>query len=58
MEDRLAYISRKLKGRRVYYSVYDPSSPYLYDVEDAQEDVMWLVAEVERLRLLTSEKPA
>jgi hypothetical protein len=50
MEDRLTYINRKLATRRVYYSAYNPGSAYLYDVEDADEDMHWLVSEVERLR--------
>jgi uncharacterized small protein (DUF1192 family) len=50
MEDRLTYIEKKLASRRVYYSAYNPRSSYLYDVEDADEDIRWLVSEVERLR--------
>jgi hypothetical protein len=47
---RLERIRRLLKERRVYWSAYHPGSSYLYDVEEAGDDVAWLVAEVERLR--------
>ncbi len=50
MEDRLEYIKRKLKDRKVYYSSFNPSAAYMYDVEDAEDDVLWLISEVERLR--------
>jgi hypothetical protein len=50
MEERLEHIKRKIKGRRLYYSSYNPHSTYMYDVEDAEDDVLWLIAEVERLR--------
>jgi hypothetical protein len=50
LEDRLERIRRLLKERRVYWSTYNPGSTYLYDVEEAGDDVAWLVAEVERLR--------
>ncbi len=50
MEDRLEYIRKRMKDRKVYYSSYNPRSAYLYDVEDAEEDMLWLVFEVERLR--------
>ncbi len=50
MEDRLEYIRKRMKDRKVYYSSYNPSSSYLYDVEDAEEDMLWLISEVEKLR--------
>ena len=52
MEERLEHIKRKVKGKRVYYSSYNPQSAYMYDVEDAEDDILWLIAEVERLREL------
>jgi len=48
--DRLAVIERKLKNARVYYSRYSPSAAFMYDVENAEEDVRWLIYEVARLR--------
>ena len=50
MEDRLSYIKRRLKDRKVYYSAFNPSAAYMYDVEDAEDDMLWLIAEVEKLR--------
>ncbi|OHD75254.1 MAG: hypothetical protein A2177_12600 [Spirochaetes bacterium RBG_13_68_11] len=50
MEDRLERIRRLLKERRAYWSAYNPSSSFLYDVEDAGDDIQWLLAEVTRLR--------
>jgi hypothetical protein len=50
VEDRLEYISRKLRECRAYWSAYNPASSYLYDVEDADDDLQWLVREVTRLR--------
>ena len=49
-EARLERIRRLLKERRAYWSAYNPGSSYLYDVEEAGDDVAWLVAEVERLK--------
>ena len=48
-EDRLDHIRRLLKERTAYWSVYNPRSSYLYDVEEAGDDIRWLVAEIERL---------
>jgi len=53
MEERLEHIKRKIKGKKVYYSSYNPRAPYMYDVEDAEDDILWLIAEIERLRALT-----
>lgn len=53
--DRLAVIEAKLKNARVYYSRYSPSAAFMYDVEDAEEDVRWLIYEVGRLRTRIDE---
>jgi len=50
MEDRLKYIKEKKKKSRVYYSTYNPGNDLLYDIEDAEEDVSWMIYEIERLR--------
>jgi hypothetical protein len=50
LDDRLELIKKRLKRNRVYYSSYNPKSDYLHDIEDAADDLMWLVYEVERLR--------
>ena len=55
-ENRLERIRRLLKERRVYWSTYTPGSSYLYDVEEAGDDVAWLVAEIERLRSQVGRK--
>jgi hypothetical protein len=55
MQDRLQYIKNKMKDRKVYYSAYNPRAAYMYDVEDAEDDMLWLVYEVERLR--TEKEP-
>jgi hypothetical protein len=48
--DRLEYIKNRLKKNRVYYSAFNPKAEYLHDIEDAGEDMQWLIYEVERLR--------
>jgi len=48
-EDRLERIRRLLKERKAYWSAYNPGSPYLYDVEEAGDDIRWLLGEIERL---------
>ncbi len=53
MEERLAHIKKKIRGKKIYYSSYNPKAAYMYEVEDAEDDVLWLIAEVERLRALT-----
>jgi RecJ-like exonuclease len=50
MQDRLEYIRDRLKRNRVYYSRYNPSAELMYEVEDAGEDMRWMVHEIERLR--------
>lgn len=55
LQDRLDVIRRKMKGARIYYSRPNPRSDYMMDVEDAEEDILWMVYEIERLRELTGE---
>ena len=50
MEDRLNHIKRRLKKSKVYYSRYSPRSDMMYEVEEADEDLNWMVYEIERLR--------
>jgi hypothetical protein len=50
MLNRLEFIKRRLKGHRVYYSSFNPKAEYLHDIEDAGEDMQWLIYEVERLQ--------
>ena len=55
MRDRLEYIRDRLSRSRVYYSRYNPHAELMYDVEDAEEDVRWMIYEIERLRALLPE---
>jgi len=50
MEERLDYLRRKIKSREIYYSSYNPQSEFMHDVEDAREDFLWMLFEIERLR--------
>ena len=50
MEDRLSHIKGRLKKARLYYSRYSPSSDMMYEVDEADDDVKWMVYEIERLR--------
>ena len=50
MEDRLNHIKKQLKKSKLYYSRYSPSAEMMYEVDEADEDVNWMVYEIERLR--------
>jgi len=50
MEDRLTVIKDKKKRNNIYYSSYNPTSELLYDIEDGNEDFLWMIYEIERLR--------
>jgi hypothetical protein len=50
MEDRLNHIKRRLKSSKLYYSRYSPRSDMMYEVDEADDDVKWMVYEIERLR--------
>ncbi|MBN1835608.1 MAG: hypothetical protein JW820_07140 [Spirochaetales bacterium] len=54
MEDRLEYIRRKLRGSKVYYSRYSPKAEAFFEVDDAGDDILWMIHEIERLRLITA----
>ena len=54
--DRLQVIKDRLGGARVYYSIPNPRSTYLMDVENAADDIRWLIYEVERLRQLAGDE--
>jgi hypothetical protein len=53
MKERLSHIKNKLSGRQisVYYAWYSPKAVYMYDTEDALEDFLWMIAEIEKLRI-------
>jgi len=50
MKDRLEAIRDKLKRCKVYYSRYSPKSELMYEVEEADEDMHWMIYEIDRLR--------
>ena len=50
MEDRIEYLKKRIKRSKVYYSSYNPRSDFMQDIEDAREDFLWMLFEIERLR--------
>jgi hypothetical protein len=56
MLDRLEHIRNRLKRNRVYYSRYNPSVELMYEVEDAEEDIRWMIYEIERLRAQVADR--
>ena len=50
MEDRLNHIKKRIKKSKLYYSRYSPRSDMMYEVDEADEDLNWMVYEIERLR--------
>lgn len=50
MEDRLIHIKKWMKKSKVYYARYSPGSDMMYEVDEAHEDLNWMVYEIERLR--------
>jgi hypothetical protein len=50
MEDRLKHIIKHVNQARVYYSRYSPRSELMYEVDEADDDVRWMIYEIERLR--------
>lgn len=54
-EDRLETIEALLKrkkhqGNQLCWLKYNPNSEYTYDVVNAEEDVVWMIYEIKRLR--------
>jgi len=50
MEDRLNHIKKRLEKSKLYYARYSPRSDMMYEVDEADDDVNWMVYEIERLR--------
>lgn len=53
--DRLAKMEKLLeekdrRGNRLCWIRWDPNSKYGYDIEDAREEVHWMVYEIRRLK--------
>ena len=55
LPDRLEGIKARLKSARIYYSIPNRQSTYLMDVEDAGDDLAWMIYEIERLRTALAE---
>ncbi|MFO7730340.1 MAG: hypothetical protein R6V86_06205 [Spirochaetia bacterium] len=54
-EDRLKTIERllerkKRQGNQLCWLRYNAGSHYKYDVENAEEDIAWMIFEIKRLR--------
>jgi hypothetical protein len=55
VEDRLERIEKLLEHKknqnsRLSWITYNPRADYGFDVQDAEEDVAWMVWEIKRLR--------
>jgi hypothetical protein len=53
--DRLAELKDKLemkknRGHQLYWIKYNPGADFDYDINDATEDVHWMIYEIKRLR--------
>ena len=45
------YFARKKRnGSQLFWFKYNPKSEYKFDLEDAREDVEWMLAEIKHLR--------
>jgi len=46
----LNHIKKRLKQCKVYYSRYSPRSDMMYEIDEADDDLNWMIYEIERLR--------
>jgi hypothetical protein len=45
------YFERKKRNStQIYWFKYNPKAEYNFDLEDAREDIEWMIAEIKRLR--------
>jgi hypothetical protein len=53
MKERLAHIRTTMarKGISAFYAWYSPRADFMIDTLDATEDILWMIAEIERLRI-------
>jgi hypothetical protein len=53
MKERLAFIKDRIskKGIAAFYAWYNPKAEFSIDTHDATEDILWMIAEIERLRV-------
>lgn len=42
--------TREKRGSRLCWIRWDPNSSYGYDIEDAREDIEWMIYEIKRLQ--------
>ena len=42
--------TREKRGSRLCWIRWDPNSSYGYDIEDAREDIEWMIDEIKRLQ--------
>lgn len=55
LDDRIERIERyfarkKRNGSQLFWFKYNPKSEYKFDLEDAREDVEWMLAEIKHMR--------
>ncbi len=53
MKERLAFIKDRISKRGIaaFYAWYDPRAEFSINTHDATEDILWMIAEIERLRI-------
>ncbi len=53
MKERLSHIRSTMgrKGISAFYAWYDPRADFMIDTRDATEDILWMIAEIEKLRV-------
>ena len=53
MQERLMHIKERMKTQNiaVYYVLPNRSAEYMVDVDSAVDDILWMIAEIERLRV-------
>ena len=57
MQERLLSIKARLNRKNVdvCYVMPNPGAEYYFDTVSAKDDVMWMIAEIERLRLQVND---
>ncbi len=55
MEERLEHIRKRMKQSKAYYSRYSPRADLMYEIDEADDDVRWMIYEIERLRKENAE---
>jgi hypothetical protein len=53
MKERLAHIKNRMDDQKVaaYYIWYNPSATLTYETEEATEDILWMISEIQKLRV-------